>query len=90
MKMKINEMEELLKSFVSNNDNNGAVFSYDKLIENENLGWFCMIEESMNDKSNKIINFIIATIGNHSNLITVQNDKKQYAYEYIMKSQVSL
>jgi hypothetical protein len=82
-------MKELVQSFVSDDNSEGADLSYERLKEYDHFGWFYIIEELVKEESNKMMDFIMQTIGNYAEFLTVQNDKKEYAYEVMMKNQVS-
>jgi hypothetical protein len=89
LQSRIKEIKELVQSFVLDKTGDGVDISYEKLREYGNFGWFYLIEEAVNDKSNKIMNFIIQTIRNHTEMMTIKNVDKGFAYEIIMKDLVS-
>ena len=63
--------------------------SFEQLRQYDYGVWFCLLSESVNDESNKIMNFIIQILSNHPEMMVVNNNREEFAYDHIIENQVS-
>jgi hypothetical protein len=65
------------------------LISYDHLIANDNGLWFILLNLMGDNSRGRIMQLILHTLSNNTNMMTSQNAKKEYAYEIMIKNKVS-
>jgi hypothetical protein len=63
--------------------------SFDHLSADNNGLWFMLLNWVENNADGRIIQLILHTLSDHSDMMIAQNSKQEYSYEWIVKNQVS-
>ena len=65
------------------------LITYDHISNNNSVLWFILLNVDHDNYDGRITRLIIQILSDHPEMMIVSNNRKEFAYDHIMKNQVS-